>query len=105
MLRCRCMECEIERLTFSVRMYREYLRLEEELGMALKLDGLKRKSTLARQTIEDLGKAYDEFNHAGAEHHADIKSLHDDLGEMQDDLGFATRTLGNSVAGSNAGAA
>ena len=72
--------------------------------MALELKGLKAKAMAARANIGKLDAAYAEFNAKAGSHVSDVEGLTEQIGEMTDDLSFITRELGNSVAGSNAGA-
>jgi len=100
----------IRRITAHVVAYRFQLENEriaerrEFQIMALELKGLKAKAMTARANIGKLDAAYDAFNAQATTHVSDVESLAEQLGGMAEDLTFATTTLGNSVAGSNAGA-
>ena len=101
----------IRRITAHVTEYRFWRHNQiiderrEMRIMALELKGLKAKAMTARANIGKLDAAYDAFNIQATTHVSDVESLAEQLGGMSDDLTFATTTLGNSVAGSNAGAA
>jgi hypothetical protein len=73
--------------------------------MALELKGLKGQAIKAAANIERLNRAYGAFNEAAPAHAADVEGLTPQIAALQDDLTFAAQVLGNSVAGSNAGAA
>lgn len=53
MARCRCMDCDINRMAFAVRIKREFLELERELGMGRLSDKLKQAGgVVIRQTAK-----------------------------------------------------
>lgn len=100
----------LERRTAEITAYRfsrhnQIIEERRELWtMALELKGLKGKAIKAAGFIDRLNTAYDAFNEAAPLHAADVEGLTPQIEGLQEDLAFAAQVLGNSVAGSNAGA-
>lgn len=74
------------------------------ITMPLEIRGLKGKALKAAANLDRINQAYDAFNEAAPAHAADVEGLTPQIAALQDDLTFATQVLGNSVAGSSAGA-
>lgn len=95
MLQCGCINCEIQRLTGRLYVYR---MARKKIEMALEIKGLKAKALKAAGHLDRLNAAYDKFNEAAPLHAADVEGLAPQIEALADDLTFAAQTLGNSVA-------
>lgn len=95
----------IEGLTRRLHAYRVFESFKKgNLDMPLEIRGLKGKALKAAANLDRINQAYDAFNEAAPAHAADVEGLTPQIAALQDDLTFATQVLGNSVAGSGAGA-
>ena len=96
-LRCRCLDCEIRRLTFSVTMYRQWLELERDMSMAnlFEIKGLgaavaDAKKGISQVRAETAGLSAD----AGLLITA-VQGVRQQIKQAHDDLQFEAEQLGN----------
>ena len=101
----------INRLTAFVTEYRlwRHIRRAQQLKalenyVAIEIKGLKAKALKAASNMDRLNQAYDKFNEAAPAHAMDVEGLTPQIEGLAEDLAFAAQVLGNSVAGSSAGA-